>query len=145
MMKKRLKKKMYRRYAFSVMAEVSAFHPEGPGYRGVMARVPELTGVALDTSDPRLFSPAVRVPCQRYGLHYLVYRAHSPEWCVLVFLSAERPQIFEFSWNNLTRDEPLARYRLAETHTNFENWGRWPGDRAAGAPAGAAPDAPSTP
>lgn len=126
-MKKRLKKKFYRKYVQYVLADVSA-PPEGfgkPGYRGVLRNAEELTPVQLDTSDPTLFSAETRIACQKCGLYFWAYRKGTPESCLIVVVSAEYPQIFEISYNNLTEDIPLEHYQvLTETTTCGPGWGK---------------------
>ena len=126
-MKRRLKKKYYRKYVQYVLSDVS-FPPEGygkPGYRGVLREVAEFTPVLLDTSDPMLFSVETRVACQKYGLYFWVYRKGTPESCLIVVVSAEYPQIFEISYNDLTEDVPLEHYQvLTETTACGPEWGK---------------------
>lgn len=126
-MKKRLRKKRYKEYASGVMADVSS--PPGgfdrPNYRGVLRELPEFTPIALDTTDPALFSDAARSACRKYGLYFYAYRRGEPDSCFLVIVSLEYPQISEFSYNDLTSDIPLPHYQvLTDGVHGDENWGK---------------------
>ena len=125
-MKKRLQKKQYRKYTSWVMEDVSnpPLGLEHPSYRGVLRELPEFTPVVLDTADPTLFSADTRLVCQRYGLFFYAYRMWEATGCLIVVVSAEYPQIYAESFNNLTVDTPLERYRLLSDCKDYSDWGK---------------------
>lgn len=101
-MKTRIKRKVHKKYILDVVCDAST----SSVMREIIQDTEPYKRLSLNLYDQRIFTPFVSIPAGRYNLRYNIYRTEgseeAPLECLMVFESAEFPDIKSASYNDLT-------------------------------------------